>query len=103
MLVAKNGQEAIELIREHCLGHDGCPSLIFLDINMPVMNGFEFLDAFHHQLENDLNKSIIIVMLTSSLNPNDIERAKETGVSEFLNKPLTEENLKNVLDKHFSR
>ena len=102
LLVAKNGQEAIDLIREHCLGHDGCPSLIFLDINMPVMNGFEFLDAYH-QLENDLNKSIIIVMLTSSLNPNDIERAKETGVNEFLNKPLTEENLKTVLDKHFNR
>ena len=100
LLVAKNGQEAIDLIKKHCMGKNGCPSLIFLDINMPVMNGFEFLEAYH-QLENDLNKSIIIVMLTSSLNPKDIERAQETGVDEFLNKPLTEENLKTLLSKHF--
>ena len=100
VLIARNGQEAIQAIREQAERGRHCPNLVFLDINMPVMNGFEFLEAYQ-QLDESLRQSLIIVMLTTSLNPKDMERTKDTGVADFLNKPLNEDKLKQVLAKHF--
>ncbi|MEP5727800.1 MAG: response regulator [Sulfitobacter sp.] len=68
------------------------PDLILLDINMPRMNGFEFLEAATNKLGVDLCP--VIVMLTTSLNPKDEERAKGFEiVRDFLNKPLTKKQL----------
>ena len=100
VLEAKNGRKALDLIQQEELRAMNCPSLILLDINMPVMNGFEFLEAYQ-QFDEELKQAVIIVMLTSSLNPKDVERAKNSGVAEFLDKPLTEEKLKRVLEKYF--
>lgn len=100
VLVAKNGQEAIQIIRQQAEQGRHCPNLTFMDINMPVMNGFEFLEAYQ-QLDEALRQSIIIVMLTTSLNPKDIERTKNRGVADFLNKPLTAGKVREVLAKHF--
>ena len=100
VLIAKNGQEAIQAIEQQSSRGLQCPNLVFLDINMPVMNGFEFLEAYQ-RLNDSLRQSLIIVMLTTSLNPKDIERTKDTGVADFLNKPLSEEKVREVLAKHF--
>lgn len=100
VLIAKNGLEALTLIREEKNDSGRCPGLIFMDINMPVMNGFEFLEAYH-RLEDDLRDSVIVVMLSTSLNPKDIEKTKERGVADFLNKPLTSNKLLEVVQKHF--
>ncbi|MFK7836159.1 MAG: response regulator [Sulfitobacter sp.] len=68
------------------------PDLILLDINMPRMDGFEFLEAAMERFGVDLCP--IIVMLTTSLNPKDEERAKSIAiVRDFLNKPLTRDQL----------
>ena len=75
LLVAKNGQEALNLIQEKKFDTADCPKLILLDINMPVMNGFEFLKAYQ-QWQEGPSQSIIIVMLTSSLNPEDVAHAR---------------------------
>lgn len=101
ILVAHNGKEAIQVIKQACI--DGsCPQLILLDINMPVMNGFEFLSSYK-SLDITCNKSVVIVMLTTSLNPKDVDRLKEAPIQDLLNKPLTEAMVQRLLHTHFQR
>lgn len=77
------------------------PELIFLDINMPAMNGWEFIDQYK-QLSN-VQTSKIIVMLTASINKDDEIRASRINeIADYLNKPLSETILEEVLHKHFS-
>ena len=69
------------------------PVYIFLDINMPIMDGFHFLDEFS-KLSANMKSTIKVLMLTTSLNQSDINRVKSyKQVVKFLHKPLTEINL----------
>ena len=98
--VALNGEDGLEYIQKNCSDDrsDSCPELILLDINMPVMNGFDFIRAFEHL--NIKNKSKVkIIILTTSRNNKDVEILKSLGNFEFINKPLTEEKLFNCLAK----
>jgi CheY-like chemotaxis protein len=99
----QGGQEALDYLSGSALSkNDPYPDLIFLDINMPAMDGWEFLDEF--QKTNSENvKRPVIVMLTTSLNPDDRLKAEErTEVSFFETKPLTKEKLLKILDRYFS-
>lgn len=78
------------------------PELIFLDINMPRMNGWEFLTEFR-KIKNGYVLQPVIVMLTTSLNPDDKQRAKDIAeITDFENKPLTKELIDRVMNKYFN-
>ena len=71
-------------------------AILFLDINMPVMNGWEFLERFD-QLEEDTKKRIKIYILSSSIDKRDIEKAKaDKNVVHYLIKPLTKETIRLI-------
>lgn len=79
------------------------PDLILLDINMPVMNGFEFLEAYQKLPEEDTG-GFLIVMLTTSMLTVDRERAEKYGcLSDFYTKPLDAGQLNEIVDKYFPR
>lgn len=95
--VKKNGKEALLFLQEKKIS----PDLILLDINMPVMNGFEFLEAYS-KLELSSKDSIIIVLLTSSSNPSDISSAQENSwVKGYFQKPLEKATILKIIETHF--
>jgi CheY-like chemotaxis protein len=72
------------------------PSYIFLDMNMPIMDGFQFLDEFE-KLNFEGKEDIDIIMLTSSVNPIDINKSKTyKSITDYHHKPLTENYLEKL-------
>jgi CheY-like chemotaxis protein len=96
--ILPGGREALDFIRSRQALPDFCLDLILLDINMPDMDGFEFLDAFEDLTGNSKSS---VVMLTTSSNVRDLDKAKVYRVVDYLNKPITEEKLQEIISKHF--
>jgi len=97
-LSAMAALEYLKTKKEHLDAH---PELIFLDINMPGMNGWEFLQEYN-KLDHELQSKVIVVMLTTSDNPDDRTKARDLNVaSDFKTKPLTKEMLGEIVDKYF--
>ena len=102
ILVAEDGEQALAQLRQHCAPPTpACPALILLDVNMPGMNGIEFLEEYQH-LPLVAQSAIVIVMLTSSLHPRDVQRVGQLGlVADFISKPLTREKVQALLEAYF--
>jgi CheY-like chemotaxis protein len=95
----ESGQEALDYLRARQEQREAPPDLIFLDINMPGMNGWEFIEAYQ-TLDPALQGQMIVVMLTTSDNPDDKALARMNGIiADFRTKPLTPEMLEEVLGK----
>ncbi len=101
LLVAENGREALDLLARSCTPMSpSCPALILLDVNMPVMNGIEFLEAYQH-LSFAQRQVMVVVLLTTSVNPRDLARVQLLPVASTLTKPLTEAKVNALLLEHF--
>jgi CheY-like chemotaxis protein len=94
VLVFENGLKALEYISDST--HE-VPDTILLDINMPVMDGWQFLDGFS-KVKNGFNKKVTIYMVSSSINPVDLARAKSySDVTDYIFKPITTADLQRLL------
>lgn len=100
LLVATNGREALDLLHTHCAPAATlpCPTLVLLDLKMPIMDGLEFLEVFAQQA---FSQRPVVAMLTTSLNPRDVERLQTLPIADYLTKPLTREKVMALLAQHF--
>jgi CheY-like chemotaxis protein len=90
---AKSAIEFLKNMEKLEVAEKVLPDVIFLDIDMPLMDGFQFLDEFE-KLSNVAKRKCKIVMLTSSINPQDFNRSKKyENVKLYLNKPLSHESI----------
>ena len=94
-----NAELALEQLKQWCQSYpEKLPFIIFLDINMPIMDGWEFLEKFQ-ELPNIAHEKSKIFVLTSSIDVEDIEKAKAYRVvGDFVSKPLTSEKLKTLIE-----
>ncbi|MGX7667478.1 response regulator [Flavobacterium pedocola] len=97
--VFRNGQEALDFIKENLKNPEALPEIIFLDLSMPIMNGWEFLEHFHN-IKDQIQKPITIYVITSSTSSEDMTRAKQISeVHDYLIKPVTKANFIEVISK----
>jgi len=96
--VALNGLEALAYLKKE---EQLPPDIIFLDLNMPKMNGWEFLEQYKH-LSKEQKAKVVLVILTTSANPDHIKKAQEIEeVTGFETKPLSKQILNDILQEHF--
>lgn len=98
--VFNNGEDALAGLTETYQITHQMPQVIFLDLNMPIMNGWEFLDEFIKLPNPSLDKTVIYV-ISSSVDPKDINKVKEYElISNYILKPITPNDFETVLNTH---
>ena len=85
---AENGQAALEVLKNEWV------DLVFTDINMPVMNGFELVNKLH---ENDLTKNTPIIVVTSDVSAENVETARVNNIKHIIYKPFRPEGIRELL------
>lgn len=99
VLVFNNGKEALDFFLQSLQQEENedIPQIIFLDLNMPVMDGWEFLNEFS-KIKNQIRKKIDLYVVSSSIDSRDIERAKSIDiVSDYLTKPIKLNDFERIL------
>jgi CheY-like chemotaxis protein len=105
IITAQNGEEALNYFDDLKLNNLGTeikkyPSLVFLDLNMPIMDGWDFLDHFSKEEYTSAFKNTKVIVLSSTIDPNDIEKSKTYPmVLDFLSKPITKEIVENLKER----
>lgn len=100
ILVAKSADEALGLLKDR-IETEEIPEIIFLDINLPAKNGWEFIDEYSAIVGDEKTKSKVI-MLSTSENPRDMEKSKEYKlIKEYRIKPLSVPIINEVVERYF--
>jgi CheY-like chemotaxis protein len=93
VIVKNSGELALQYLRENFNNKEALPQVIFLDLNMPIMDGFGFLEEFE-KLPDEIVSYSKVIVLSSSISPEDINRASTNPlVVKYVNKPLNEKYL----------
>ena len=103
---ATDGKDALDLLDEISVSLNGqesfIPCLLILDIKMPVMDGWEFLDAYMDRYSKEIKNNITVVVTTMSQDERDIIKASNNPmIKEFVQKPLSDEKLLEIIERHF--
>jgi CheY-like chemotaxis protein len=94
--IVLNGSQAIDYLTNRIEKNYALPEFIILDLHMPVMGGFDFIDHFQ-QMDFPGKSTIQLIVFTSSSSPKDKQKARDRGISHYLNKPYLLRNLTNIV------
>ena len=98
IITFSDGEKAIQYLIDNKATNENIPDIIFLDSNMPIMDGWQFIEEYAN-IKTEIKKKIVIVMWSSSVNPINIERAsKISEISKYIIKPMKLEELKIFFD-----
>lgn len=105
--VAINGIEAVAFLKEKLIDKANTsmmPCLLLLDIRMPIMNGWQFLEAYDQLLNQEIKDNIVIVMLTTSEDESDMIKAfNNPNIKDVIKKPLSETKFNILIEKFFTK
>ncbi|PXX31793.1 response regulator [Arenibacter sp. ARW7G5Y1] len=98
ILMFSNGEEALEFMIDNVGNNQKLPDVIFLDINMPILDGFQFMEEYV-KIKPRVGKEVTIYMVSSSVDPVDLAQANQISeISDYIIKPITPEQLSAIVD-----
>jgi CheY-like chemotaxis protein len=96
VLVFTDGKQAVDYLEEHQNDGTPMPEVIMIDVNMPVLDGWGFIEAFQ-KMDLESTKNTKLFMISSSIDPRDVKKAKEIPlIIKYIFKPITFDELKEV-------
>lgn len=98
--VFTNGEDGLSFLKKGINNESNLPDIIFLDLNMPTMNGWDFLDIYEKDILPFIIKKTIIHIISSSVYRNDILKAENYNfIDKFISKPLSVDKIKELLEQ----
>jgi len=100
ILAFNNGKNAMDFMLNHAEAPDSLPNIILLDVNMPIMDGFQFIEEYE-KFSTEIKSAIKVFMISSSIHTTDIDRAKKNPeISDYITKPINIVKLQGIFQNH---